>query len=219
MNNRTQLRARVSRACIAAILAMGCCTTHSVYADTGANCDAFSSLDTKASSRLGDASQDLQQSDCKSQVKNGFPVPDPRCTPGAINTTLTVDILRDPAFRTSCVRDNATTAKQKASTYDSYSVTHPQNNRGAMQTCELDHLVSLELGGADTLDNIWPQCGPPGVVLRERYFKQKDMVENYLAKQVRNGLMKLQDAQDGIAQDWTQYLDAATQACGSGKCR
>jgi len=45
------------------------------------------------------------------------------------------------------------------------------------------------------------------------------MVENYLAKQVHDGLMKLKDAQDGIARDWTQYLDAATRACGSASCR
>jgi hypothetical protein len=88
-----------------------------------------------------------------------------------------------------------------------------------MQTCELDHLISLELGGADTLDNIWPQCGPPGRVLRERFFKQKDIVENYLAKQVRDGVMDLNQAQQGIATDWTQYIDDARKACPGGKCK
>lgn len=220
MRNRTDLRRGLSRAVFTATLAVASCTIRMAYADSTppANCDAFTTLDSKASSTLAGAGQDVQASGCKTQVRNGFPVPDPHCTPGAINTTLTVDILRDPGFRTACVRDNATTATQKASTYGFYNVRHPQDNRGVMQTCELDHLVSLELGGADTLDNIWPQCGPPGVVLRERFFKQKDMVENYLARQVRDGLMKLKDAQDGIAKDWTQYLDAATKACGSGKC-
>jgi hypothetical protein len=204
---------------VIALFAVAFCVGRGARADTAANCDAFTTLNSKASAPIGDGGQQGQESGCRTQVKNGYPVPDPGCTPGATNPTLTVDILRDPAFRTTCVRDNATTATQKASTYGSYSVPHPQDNRGVMQTCELDHLVSLELGGADTLDNIWPQCGPSGVVLRERYFKQKDMVENYLAKQVRDGLMKLKDAQDGIAKDWTQYLAAATKACGSGKCR
>jgi len=229
MSDRTELRAGFGRASTAAILALASCIAHGAPSGTTANCDAFPNLDSKASSPLGDAGQTLRQSGCSTQVRkvpagNGqgeseYPVPDPRCTPGAINPTLTIDILRDPAFRTTCVRDNATTAAQKAGTYSWYQVSHPQNNTGVMQTCELDHLVSLELGGADTLDNIWPQCGPPGVVLRERFFKQKDMVENYLAKQVHDGLMKLKDAQDGIARDWTQYLDAATRACGSGSCR
>src|SRR6185437_14651747 len=100
-------------------------------------------------------------------------------------------------FRTSCVRSHTTTEAQKTGTYKWYRIKHPANNSGPRQTCELDHLISLELGGADTLDNIWPQCGPPGVTLSRRYFKQKDMVENYLAKQVRDGKMGLGEAQRG----------------------
>ena len=38
---------------------------------------------------------------------------------------------------------------------------------------------------ADTLDNIWPQCGPDAVTMNERFFKQKDCVETYLGFQVR----------------------------------
>src|SRR5215472_6382598 len=122
MSDRTELRAGLGRASIAAILALASCIAHG--APSTANCDAFPNLDSKATSPLGDAGQPLQQSGCSTQVRkvqagNGqgeseYPVPDPRCTPGAINPTLTVDILRDPAFRTTCVRDNATTATQKA---------------------------------------------------------------------------------------------------------
>lgn len=75
------------------------------------------------------------------------------------------------------------------------SSTCTAKNTGRTQTCELDHLISIELGGADTLDNIWPQCGPRGVVLPKRFFKQKDDVENYLAAQVRAGAIRLEDAQ------------------------
>jgi hypothetical protein len=50
-------------------------------------------------------------------------------------------------------------------------------------TCEKDHFVPLEMGGADTLDNIWPQRGPSGATGLNRYFKQKDSVETYLAGQ------------------------------------
>jgi len=82
----------------------------------------------------------------------------------------------------------------------------------------LDHLISLELGGADTLDNIWPQCGPSDVTLPQRFFKEKDTVENFLAMQVRAGRMDLIDAQRGIATDWTQFLDEARRACPEGRC-
>ena len=186
-------------------------------ADSGTNCNGFN-IDAKSSSPLASV-ETPQGGSCKVLIKNGFPTPDPKCTPGAINTTLTVEVLRNPEFRTSCVRDNATSATQKAKTYVWYSIPHPDHNQGVMQVCELDHLISLELGGADSLDNIWPQCGPPGVVLRERFFKEKDAVENYLAKQVRTGVMSLEDAQNGIATDWTQYLDEAMKACSGSKCR
>jgi len=131
--------------------------------------------------------------------------------PGGVNPTVTVEVLRDPAYRTGCTRNSGTSAKQKNATYNWYRILHPSNNTGAHQICELDHLISLELGGADTLDNIWPQCGPPGVPLIQRYFKQKDLVENYLAAQVKAGNIDLTDAQYGIARDWTQYLDASNQ--------
>jgi hypothetical protein len=81
----------------------------------------------------------------------------------------------------------------------------------------LDHLISLELGGADTLDNIWPQCGPSRVKLATRYFKIKDGVENYLAAKVKAGEISLQDAQRGIAADWTQYISDATTYWSSHK--
>lgn len=155
---------------------------------------------------------------CTPSVSNGFPIPDRNCTPGAINPTVTIDVLHDPHFRTSCYRDGATTAAQKNQTYEWYGIAHPSQNTGRTQTCELDHLISLELGGADTLDNIWPQCGPDGVTLPERYFKEKDTVENYLAAEVRAGRMDLGEAQRGIATDWTQYLHAALGACPAGTC-
>ena len=65
---------------------------------------------------------------------------------------------------------------------------------------KLDHLVPLELGGSDGLGNIWPECGPDDVILRERYFRQKDHVENYLATEVRSGRMSLDSAQRVLPQ-------------------
>ena len=104
------------------------------------------------------------------------------------------------------MRNDASSEEQKAETYEWYSVPHPADNSGQHQTCELDHLISLELGGADTLDNIWPQCGPDGVALNSRYFKIKDSVENFLAAQVKAGTIQLADAQQCISTDWTQYV-------------
>ena len=166
---------------------------------------------------------------CQTSLKNGFPVPDPACTPGAINPTLTVDVLKNRDFKTGCVRDQATPEGRiikpnekpgpaKVDTYEWYDATKPDDNQGQNQTCELDHLISLEIGGADTLDNIWPQCGPSDAALSDRFFKEKDTVENYLAWMVRHDQMDLADAQKGISSDWTQFLDQAEKKCPKGNC-
>jgi hypothetical protein len=156
---------------------------------------------------------------CNVRMSNGFPLPNRTCTPGAVNPTVTVAVLRNPEFRTSCLRGLATTETQKARTYARYGIPHPDHNTGVMQICELDHLISLELGGADTIENIWPQCGPENVALIHRYFKQKDIVENFLARQVREGVLDLKEVQRGVSDDWTQYLDDAEADCKARKCK
>ena len=69
--------------------------------------------------------------------------------------------------------------------------------------------MPLELGGADTLDNFWPQCDPTGAPLPQRFFKEKEFVENYLANQIKSGRISLFTAQTGIAKGWTQWLNQA----------
>ncbi len=155
---------------------------------------------------------------CHTHEHNGYPEPDPHCTPGGVVPGLTAATLRDPAWSTHCIRNCQSTEKQKHATYDWYALPIPAENSGETQTCELDHLVPLELGGADGMGNIWPQCGPDDVALRERFFKQKDVVENYLAAKVRAGEIPLEEAQRGIAADWVQYLETAKAFCRGSRC-
>lgn len=187
-------------------------------AATIASCNSCPvALSNKASSAFG-VPNGQHPNGCKTGVSSGFPLPDPNCTPGAENPTVTLDVLRNTAFRTGCIRDCVTTESQKHVTYSWYGLPAPANNTGPNQTCELDHLVPLELGGADTLDNIWPQCGPAGVSLNNRYFKQKDMVENYLTAQVKSGAMDLETARHQIATNWTPFLAKAKKHCASNSC-
>ncbi len=179
------------------------------------------SVKPKESTALMEATR---TSGCDSGLKkNGFSVPDPHCTPGSINPTVKLTTLKNRNFTTSCVRDKATSAPKKKTTYAAYGLTAPHRNTGKTQTCELDHLISIELGGADTLDNIWPQCGPADTVLAQRYFKIKDGVENYLNIQVKAGTLTLDEAQKKIAADWTQFVPASAtywsthKATGFGK--
>jgi hypothetical protein len=124
--------------------------------------------------------------------------------------------MQDPGWRTRCLRDCEESQARKHVAYSWYQITNPEHNSGSNQVCELDHLVPLELGGADGMGNIWPQCGPDDMTLKNRYFKIKDRVENYLADEVKAGHISLDTVQRGIASDWTQYLDAANQYCASG---
>ncbi len=152
-------------------------------------------------------------------MRDGYPVPDPRCTPGGINPSVTVAMLRNPAWRTGCIRNHESSEREKHKAYHWYGIREPRGNYDETQVCELDHLVPLELGGADGLGNIWPECGPSGVALENRYFKIKDRVEDYLAYEVKSGQMTLREAQRGIAENWTQYLDAANRYCAAtGGC-
>jgi hypothetical protein len=158
-------------------------------------------------------------------VKSGrYNIPDPKCTPGAINPTVTIEVIQTAklpvpdGFRTCCVRNQITSEDAKNATYAWYGITKPAGNTGATQVCELDHLIPLEMGGADTLNNIWPQCGPTAASLNNRYFKLKDQVEDYLTGQVKAGTIDLRTAQEGISSDWTVYLTKAIAYCSTHKC-
>jgi hypothetical protein len=64
--------------------------------------------------------------------------------------------------------------------------------------CEIDHLISRELGGADHVDNLWPQ--PYGT--RPWNAARKDRVENRLHKEVCAGRISLKQAQREIKTDY-----------------
>ncbi len=133
-------------------------------------------------------------------------LPNKTITPGGTNLAITDgnidETICSKNWRTGSVRDSQSTKTQKNSLYAAYGIQRPKNNVGQNQTCELDHLISLELGGSDELKNIWPECGPSGASLNERYFKKKDKVENYLHKLVCDHEMTLTHAQHQIATDW-----------------
>ena len=66
--------------------------------------------------------------------------------------------------------------------------------------CEVDHLISLEIGGADDPRNLWPRPYD-GASLNARV---KDRLESRLHAEVCAGNVALEDAQREIAADWVQ---------------
>jgi hypothetical protein len=127
-------------------------------------------------------------------------LPDSACTPGNVNPALTKEVICGPDFHTSDYRDRETTQTEKAQTYAMYKIPRPTNNTGANQQCDLNHLISLELGGSDDLSNIWPECTG---------FRDKDKFENYLQRMVCAGSIPLIDAQKEISTDWFRYWTIA----------
>jgi hypothetical protein len=66
---------------------------------------------------------------------------------------------------------------------------------------KIDHLIPEELGGADTLDNLWPQS----VSARPYGTDRKELLTEVLLKKIRDGKLTIAQAQEAISRDW---LDA-----------
>lgn len=144
---------------------------------------------------------------CSIRQQGGQPLPDPGCTPGALNpavTQATIGATICVAGWTATVRPpTSVTDRMKRESAASYGLT-------ATEAGEYDHLVSLELGGApDDPRNLWVEPGPIP--------NPKDAVENRLAAAVCSGLVPLDTAQRAIAADWVTALDTAGLTVVGGK--
>jgi hypothetical protein len=65
------------------------------------------------------------------------------------------------------------------------------------RTVEIDHIVSLELGGSNDIANLFPERASPAPG-----YKVKDKLENRLHSLVCSGQMRLSSARVGIASNW-----------------
>jgi len=114
---------------------------------------------------------------------------DRACTPGDVFPQATKDVICQPGYART-VRDVPPSIKDQV--YAEYSIR--SHTAGEY---EVDHLVSLELGGSNDISNLWPEAAEP-----RPGFHEKDQVENYLHDQVCSGKISLQEAQQQIAGDW-----------------
>ncbi|GCF11415.1 HNH endonuclease [Dictyobacter arantiisoli] len=114
---------------------------------------------------------------------------DKQCTPGAIFPNATKAQICVSGYSSS-VRNVPTS--EKTEVYREYGIMHHTTGQ-----YEVDHLISLELGGSNDIANLWPEAASP-----TPGFHQKDQVENYLHDQVCSGKISLKTAQGEIANDW-----------------
>ncbi|HZV51576.1 MAG TPA: hypothetical protein VFD49_17640 [Candidatus Dormibacteraeota bacterium] len=122
------------------------------------------------------------------QVRPG-PLPDPACTPGAIDPTVTVSELCPTPHTRARRPPESYTGPLKRQLMARYG------ESGSTSGYELDHLVPLELGGAGwDVHNLWPEPGASP--------NAKDAVEDAANRAVCSGRLSLARAQREIAGDW-----------------
>ena len=119
------------------------------------------------------------------------PLPDPQMTPGDV-LTQDASVICVPGY-TKTVRDMPQSVKNQV--YRQYGVVSR-----APREYEVDHLISLERGGSNSIRNLWPQS----YVTQPLNAHVKDRVENKRHQLVCAGQLSLAQAQKEIAADWTK---------------
>jgi hypothetical protein len=140
---------------------------------------------------------------CHTTGSGLYAMPDPRCTPGALNPAVTQATLATTICRsgwTSTVRPSESiTEREKLASMQAYG-----DSKGP-SAYEYDHLVSLELGGAvNDARNFWPEPDYPEH--SGFYLNPKDHLERALNRMVCDGTMPLKTAQRLIATEWVVAL-------------
>jgi len=121
-------------------------------------------------------------------------LPDRRCSPGAYYSRLTKSVICSPTFRTGPIRNVPVSVKHQV------EVAYGLKPRAYGSTLEIDHIISLELGGSNDPMNLYPERatfadGAPG-------FHVKDKLENAVHRAVCAGRIGLRTAQRQIAGNW-----------------
>ena len=116
-------------------------------------------------------------------------LPDPKMTPGATLPVTRADIAV-PGY-TKKVRNVPQDVKRQV--YAEYGITSHRPG-----DYEVDHLISLELGGSNSIKNLWPQS----YKTQPWNAHVKDALENELHDEVCSGKLDMATAQHDIATDW-----------------
>jgi hypothetical protein len=121
---------------------------------------------------------------------SAFVLPDHHLTPGAIRHDPISMICPHVSPKLEALRPGAAV---KAQVYAEYRIWHHYYGQ-----YEVDHLVPVELDGADTKANLWPE---------PELHNPKDKLENKLHRLVCSGQLSLAAAQRAIETDWrTAYV-------------
>jgi hypothetical protein len=120
--------------------------------------------------------------------------PDRHCSPGAYYSGLTKAVICSPSFHTSTIRNVPDSEKHQV------EIEYGLTPKGYGSTLEIDHIVSLELGGSNDIANLYPEEAT--FTNHDPGFHVKDKLKNKLHDLVCSGVMSLRAAQRGIAGNW-----------------
>jgi hypothetical protein len=133
---------------------------------------------------------------CHVRGTGAYVLPDPRCTPGAVNPVVTQATIH----RTICVSGWTATVRPSSSYTSRLKVQqmYLYGDRGSPSLYEEDHFIPLELGGSPaSAKNLWPEYG--------RIPNPKDAVENAAKRAVCGGRMSLVAAQRAMVANWITF--------------
>ena len=117
-------------------------------------------------------------------------LPDPKLSPGDVLTSDT-RIICVPGY-TKTVRNVPQSLKEQV--YRSYGITSREPGE-----YEIDHIISLELGGSNSIKNLYPESYKTEPLNAH----VKDKLENRLHALACAGTISMTEAQQAIASNWT----------------
>lgn len=115
----------------------------------------------------------------------------------AVGQAISLTMICKPDYD-KCIRD--VSEDEKKAVYEAYGIPGGEGHGycNVTQGCEVDHLISIELGGSNEQTNLWPQ--PYSGLQWNAHVK--DQLENFYHDQVCSGKIPLTTAQKEIADDW-----------------
>lgn len=115
-------------------------------------------------------------------------LPNPRLTPGDA-FSVTVKDIAAPGY---AKRVRHVPVSVKRAVFKAYGIPWERHSG-----YEVDHLISLELGGSNSIRNLWPES-----YSGQWNARVKDRLENRLKLLIFHGQLDLKTAQAAIAKDW-----------------
>lgn len=117
-------------------------------------------------------------------------LPDPDCTPGDVLATSTEEV---------CVKGYSNDVRNiskstRTEVFTEYNIPY-QNGE-----YEIDHLISLKLGGSNDISNLFPM--KYDIIFGAN---SKNKFEDYLYNKVCNGEIPIEEAQFEISSNWLEY--------------